>query len=149
LQELKSSEKFALSDIGRPTRVLIADDSKLLQKLLMLILSAHADIEVVGVANDGQECLDLAEVVKPDLITLDIDMPVKDGIETLKELRKSSDIPVIIVSALPVDDDSMLIQLRELGATATVAKNFSNGPIGLAAFDSELMKTIRATIKSK
>ena len=149
MQESRSTDNLSQSETDRCTRVLIVDDSKVLQRIFKLMLSSQPDIEVVGVANNGQECLDLADELKPDLITLDINMPVKDGIETLKELRESFDVPVIIVSALPVEDDSMSIQLRELGATATVAKNFSNGPIGLSTFEAELLKSIRMIKKLK
>jgi two-component system, chemotaxis family, protein-glutamate methylesterase/glutaminase len=131
------------ADSNRRTRVLIVDDFKMLQRLLKLILSNQPDMEVVGIANDGQECLELAAALRPDVITLDVNMPVMDGIETLKNLRKSSDVPVIIVSGLPVDEDPMQLQLKDLGATATVVKNFSNGSIGIASFESDLLKAIR------
>jgi two-component system chemotaxis response regulator CheB len=131
------------TDSNRRTRILIVDDFKMLQRLLKLILSNQPDMEVVGIASDGQECLNMAAELCPDVITLDINMPVMDGIETLKNLRKTSDVPVIIVSGLPVDEDPMQLQLKDLGATATVVKNFSNGSIGIASFESDLLKAIR------
>jgi two-component system chemotaxis response regulator CheB len=124
------------TDSNRRTRILIVDDFKMLQRLLKLILSNQPDMEVVGIASDGQECLNMAAELCPDVITLDINMPVMDGIET-------SDVPVIIVSGLPVDEDPMQLQLKDLGATATVVKNFSNGSIGIASFESDLLKAIR------
>jgi two-component system chemotaxis response regulator CheB len=129
---------------NRRTRVLIVDDYKMLQRLLKLILSNQPDMEVVGIANNGCECLNMAAALCPDVITLDINMPVMDGIETLRNLRKTSDVPVVIVSRLPVDDDPMQLLLRDLGATATVVKNFSNGSIGIASFEADLLKAIRS-----
>jgi two-component system, chemotaxis family, protein-glutamate methylesterase/glutaminase len=131
------------SELNRRTRVLIVDDFKMLQRLLKAILSNQPDMEVAGIANDGQECLEMVAALRPDVVTLDINMPVMDGIETLKNLRMTSDVPVIIVSGLPVDEDPLLLQLKDLGATATVVKNFSNGSIGIASFESDLLKAIR------
>ncbi|MBU0692423.1 response regulator [bacterium] len=144
MPEQRSTERLSPFEDGKNIRILIADDSRVLRRIIKLILASQADIEVVGEASDGLECLKLATTLKPDLITLDINMPVKDGIETLKTLREFSDTPVIIISALPVEDDAMAIQLKELGASATVMKNFSEGPIGLASFEADLLGAVRA-----
>ena len=127
----------------RRTRVLIVDDFKMLQRLLGVMLSSQPDMEVVGVASNGHECLSMAVELCPDVITLDINMPEMDGFETLRRLRKISETPVVIVSGLPVDDECMQLQLKELGATATVVKNFSQGSIGIASFETELLGAIR------
>lgn len=134
-------------DSGPRTRILIVDDSKVLRKIIRAILAHQDDFEIVGEGCDGVECIRMANALQPDIITLDINMPIKDGIETLQTLRKFTDTPVIIVSALPVEDKGMAEHLMELGATATVMKNFS-GPIGLASFEAELLETIRAVRNS-
>ena len=76
---------------GRKIRVLIVDDSALMRRILQNILVQDPDIEVVGIAKDGIDALKRAQDLKPDVITLDVEMPLMDGINCLENLldRKS------------------------------------------------------------
>jgi len=84
-----------------PIRVLVVDDSVVIRKILCDVLSADPDIEVPGSAPDGRIALAKIPQTNPDLITLDIEMPVMNGLETLAEIRKNyPKLPVIMFSTL-------------------------------------------------
>ncbi|MBI4408464.1 MAG: chemotaxis-specific protein-glutamate methyltransferase CheB [Gemmatimonadetes bacterium] len=80
-------------------RVLVAEDSLTVRELLVAILESDPEIEVVGQAKDGAEAVELAERLRPDIITMDIQMPVLDGLEATKEIMVRRPTPVVVVSA--------------------------------------------------
>lgn len=98
-------------------KLLIVDDSSLMRKILGDAVSSDPDIKVVGYGKNGLECVFLAEELKPDVITLDIEMPKLDGIGVLKEFQKKNiNIPVIMVSSLTTEGASHTLEALELGA---------------------------------
>src|SRR5205085_5071890 len=84
-------------------RVLVVDDSALMRKLIPQILARDSDIEVVGTAMDGAFGLRKIEELKPQVVTLDLEMPRMDGMETLRQITRRFRIPVIVVSAHTTD----------------------------------------------
>jgi two-component system KDP operon response regulator KdpE len=102
-------------------RVLVVDDDPRIVKFLEVKLKASG--YGVLTANSGFEALEQVEAQEPDLVVLDVLMPRKDGFETLKELRASSSVPVIVLSAKEADTDK--IKGLELGADDYLAKPFS------------------------
>jgi len=83
-----------------PIRVLIVDDSAFMRNALGKMLASDPDIEVVGIARDGVEALEKVALLKPDLVTMDVEMPRMDGIEALRRIMATSPLPVIMVSSL-------------------------------------------------
>lgn len=79
-------------------RVLVAEDSLTVRELLVALLSAEPDIEVVGEAKDGAEAVRLAQRLRPDLITMDVNMPVMDGLAATKEIMIAAPTPILIVT---------------------------------------------------
>lgn len=95
-------------------KVMVVDDSAFIRQIMKKTINQEDDIEVIAVARNGQECLDLIEEKHPDVITLDIDMPGKDGLEILKVLMdKYSNIPVIMLSA--IDNRDTVMKALKLG----------------------------------
>ena len=86
---------------GRRTRILVVDDSAVMRSLLRSVFRTAPNIEVVGAAADGESALHLVETLHPDLVLLDVEMPVMDGVSTLRKLRERGHMmPIIMCSAL-------------------------------------------------
>jgi two-component system, chemotaxis family, protein-glutamate methylesterase/glutaminase len=103
-------------------RVLIVDDSALVRKILSDELGKHPDIEVVGTAIDPYAAREKIVALRPDVITLDVEMPRMDGLSFLAKLMKHHPIPVIIVSSLTPRNSDAAIRALSLGAVDVVAK---------------------------
>ena len=97
-------------------RVLIVDDSALMRRLLSDLLSSAPEIEIVGTARDGREAVLQAIRLKPDVITLDVEMPEVSGLEALPALLAVHDAPIVMVSALTQEGADITLQALELGA---------------------------------
>jgi two-component system invasion response regulator UvrY len=94
---MSASKKFSI-------KILIADDHEIVRQGLKTVLSEHSDLEVVAEANNGNEVLKIIQKTKLDLVLLDFDMPEKNGLDTLIELKKNHPkLPVIILSIFPED----------------------------------------------
>ncbi len=107
---------------GEPIRVIIADDHMLFRAGVKTALGMKKDIRMVGEADNGMQLLNLLKHVQPDVILLDIQMPILDGISTLPEIKKL--YPEIRVIMLTMHNDhSMISKLMELGANAYLTKN--------------------------
>ena len=127
-------------------RVLIVDDSTVIRRLLSESLSSDPDIEVVGVAANGKIALAKIPQLKPDLITLDIEMPEMNGLETLTEVRKLyPKLPVIMFSTLTERGAQATIEALSRGATDYVTKPSNVGSVNAAiqSVQSELIPKIK------
>lgn len=123
-------------------RVLIVDDSRLIRELICDALASHPDLSVVGTCTDGVEALASLEALRPDVITLDLQMPRMDGLETLDRLLACRPTPVIVVSALTQRAADVTLQALDRGAMDYVAK--PNGVSEMKrAFGEELPQKIR------
>ncbi len=104
-------------------KVLIIDDSAFMRRLISDMLKSNVGIEVVDTARNGLEGLEKAKALKPDVITLDVEMPVMDGLQTLAELMKLKPVPkVIMISSLTHEGNEATIKALELGAIDFVTK---------------------------
>ena len=101
---------------GKRIRVLIVDDSSFMRMAIRGILSRDPDIEVIGSAIDGQDGVDKAIELKPDLITMDIEMPRLDGISALKQVMAKAPTRVIMVSTLTNEGARATFEALEAGA---------------------------------
>jgi two-component system chemotaxis response regulator CheB len=114
-------------------RVLIADDSVVIRRLVSNCLAAEPDLEVVGTAANGQIALAKIEQASPDLVTLDIEMPVMNGLQTLAALRKTHPrLPVIMFSTLTERGASATLDALSLGASDYTTKPANVGSVGAA-----------------
>jgi len=103
-------------------RVLVVDDSALMRKLIPIILERDPDIEVVGTAMDGAFALRKIAELRPDVVTLDLEMPRMDGIETLRMIMRSAPLPVIVFSTHSKEGAYSTFKALALGAIDFVAK---------------------------
>jgi len=109
-------------DMNRPIKVAIADDHALFRAGVRTSLMGRKDVELIAEADNGMQLLNLLKHIEPDVILLDIQMPIMDGIQTLPEIRKLyPHIKVIILSMH--NDHSMISKLMEIGANSYLTKN--------------------------
>ena len=128
-------------------KVLVVDDSALVRKLLTEELSRYSDINVVGGAIDPYVARDKIVRLKPDVITLDLEMPRMDGLSFLSKLMKYHPLPVVVVSSLTPSNSQNAIRALELGAVEVICKPGSSlsGP----DISQSLIKAIRAASRAK
>jgi two-component system chemotaxis response regulator CheB len=128
-------------------RILVVDDSVVIRKLLSDSLSKEASFEVVGTAGDGRIALAKMSQLHPDLVTLDIEMPVMNGLETLAEIRKTDHrIPVIMFSTLTERGAVATLDALSLGASdyATKPSNTGGPAVAIEQIRAELIPKIKA-----
>lgn len=112
-------------------RLLVVDDSLVVRRALRECFRADPEIEVIGVAENGVRALEQIKNLKPDIVTLDIEMPEMNGLETLKYLRdQGSTIPIIMFSKYTSDGATATLEALELGASDVVAKPETHGGKG-------------------
>jgi two-component system chemotaxis response regulator CheB len=130
-----------------PVRILVVDDSIVVRRLLSETLSGDPALEVVATASDGRIALAKIPMLKPDLVTLDIEMPVMNGLETLVALRKLyPKLPVIMFSTLTENGAAATLDALSLGASdyATKPSNSSSPAAAIERIRSELIPKIKA-----
>ncbi|MEY2929594.1 MAG: hypothetical protein RL033_343 [Pseudomonadota bacterium] len=125
-------------------RVLIVDDSSLVRQLLKSVLSADAELEVVGVAADPIRAWDMIQRLNPDVITLDVEMPRMNGLTFLEKLMRARPMPVVVVSALTAADCETTLRALELGAVDGVEKPKLDIERGLEGLGAELLRKVKA-----
>lgn len=116
-----------------PCKILVVDDSFVMRSLVKKILDADNDLQVVGEAGNGQEALDAIPTKAPDVVLLDIEMPVMDGLECLKRLRLQSRAKVIILSSVAQVGSPQAMEARKQGAFDVIAKPSGAMSLDLAA----------------
>jgi two-component system chemotaxis response regulator CheB len=125
-------------------RVLVVDDSPLMRRFIADMIQSQSDMEVVGTAQDGEEAVAQAAALKPDLITLDVEMPKCSGLQALARIMAAKPTPVIMVSTLTTQGAKETIEALHLGAVDFVTKP-SASAIGIHKVKDELLEKIRAT----
>ncbi len=129
-------------------RVLVIDDSALMRKLIRQILETDPSIHVVGTAMDGEFGLKKIEELRPQVITLDLEMPRMDGMETLRQIMRRYKLPVIVVSAHTTSGASATFKALALGAFDFVAKPRDAASAHMADIAAELIGKIKVAAKS-
>ncbi len=138
-----------MSDRLNPIRVLVVDDSAFVRQALSRMLGGEADIQVVGLAVDGQDGVEKAAALQPDVVTLDIQMPRMGGLEALKRIMAIRPIPVLLLSSLTKEGAGVTLHGLELGAMDFVDKSRVQGNMNLLNLAEELKTKIRALASVK
>jgi two-component system chemotaxis response regulator CheB len=123
-------------------RVLVVDDSALVRRILTDALSKHDDIEVVGTATDPYVARERIAQLRPDVITLDIEMPRMDGLSFLSKLMRHFPIPVVVCSSLSQENSETALRALALGAVDVIAKPGSS--LSAGEITEELARAVRA-----
>ncbi|WP_186577452.1 protein-glutamate methylesterase/protein-glutamine glutaminase [Aquibacillus kalidii] len=130
-------------------RVLVVDDSAFMRKMISDILNSDPNIEVVATARNGKEGLTKVEQIKPDVVTLDVEMPIMDGITTLKEIMAKSPIPVIMLSSLTKEGAEKTIESMTLGAIDFIAKPSGSISLDIKKIQSQIIDKVKSAAKLK
>jgi two-component system chemotaxis response regulator CheB len=133
--------------VPQPIRVVIVDDSKLIRRAVRGRLSVEPDIRVVGEAENGAQALDLVSRLKPDVITLDVNMPVMDGLSTIKHLMIKSPTPTVMLSTLTDEGAKVTFDALRYGATDFLRKPSRLGQDDHLAQQDEIIARVRNAAK--
>ena len=125
-------------------RVVVVDDSPFVRRALGRMLGGAPDIEVVGLAVDGQDGLEKVRALRPDVVTLDVKMPRMGGLEALQRIMKECPTAVLLLSSLTSDGGEVTLRGLELGAMDFVDKSSVQGHMNLLGLTDELLAKVRA-----
>lgn len=132
-----------------PIRVLIVDDSAFMRTALSRMISAESDLEVAGTATCGSDALDKIPTLNPDVVTLDIEMPGLDGLQTLRQIMALFPRPVIMVSAVTEKDAENTFNALAAGAFDYVPKQLAAESLDIIHIRPDLITKIRAAAHSR
>jgi two-component system, NarL family, nitrate/nitrite response regulator NarL len=102
-------------------RILIADDHVLFAEALRAVLTALPGVEIVGHARNGREAVELTGRLEPDLVLIDLEMPVMDGLEAIRRIRATSAVPILMLTSS--ESPSAVVEARSVGATGFLRKD--------------------------
>lgn len=130
--------------MGEPIRVVIADDSPFVCRLLASYLRSDPEIEVVGIAQDGKQAIEMVSRLRPSAVTLDLGMPVVDGLEALKHIMHKQPTPVIVISGISSESATCTLQALEAGAVDFILKYTPGTDTNPEALRREIITKVRA-----
>lgn len=127
-----------------PVRVLVVDDSAFMRKSLTAMLEEGKQIQVVGVARNGEEAVQQVQQLKPDVVTMDVEMPGMTGLQALQHIMAKHPVPVIMVSSITVEGAHETLQALEWGAVDFVPKQLDGVASKIAEIQKQLVSKVLA-----
>jgi two-component system, chemotaxis family, protein-glutamate methylesterase/glutaminase len=132
-----------------PVRVLIVDDSAVMRQLLSTLLSEDPAIEVVGTAPDPHVARERIKALNPDVVTLDVEMPLMDGVTFLRKIMTLRPMPVVMISTLTQSGAEVTLEALEAGAVDFVAKPSHDLANAMASLAGELQEKVKAAARTR
>ena len=132
---------------GKRIRVLVVDDSAFMRKVLQSIIASDPQLEVCGEARDGRDAVTQTEVLKPDVISMDINMPHMDGLQATEIIMSSNPRPILIVSSESREGADVTLKSLELGAIDFVAKPSGGIDLDMSSVKEELCRKLKMAAK--
>lgn len=129
------------------TKLLVVDDSAFMRKLISDFFSDHRHIEVIGAARNGKDAIKKIEQLKPDVVTMDVEMPEMNGMEALKEIMQKYPLPVIMLSSTTKQGAENTLMAMEYGAVDFVAKPSGSISLDLHKIKDELVRKVEEASK--
>jgi len=130
-------------------KVLIVDDSAFMRSALSRMLGDDSEIEVVATARDGEEGLEKIRKLKPDLVTLDLEMPRMDGLTALEKIMQEMPLPVLVVSSLTTEGAQMSLRALDLGAVDFIPKDLSYASLNILNIRKTLIEKVKTVTKRR
>jgi two-component system, chemotaxis family, protein-glutamate methylesterase/glutaminase len=132
---------------GKKIRVLIVDDSAFMRKVLQSIVGSDPQLEVCGEARDGRDAVTQAEMLKPDVISMDINMPHMDGLQATEVIMSSNPRPILIVSSESREGAEVTLKSLQLGAIDFVAKPSGGVDLDMSSVKEEICRKLKVAAK--
>ena len=136
-----------MSTLSKKIRVLVVDDSTFMRRVLENIYNGDEQMQVVGSAKDGREAVSMAESLKPDVISMDINMPHVDGLQATAEIMTTNPKPIVIVSSESKEGAASTLRALELGAIEFVAKPSGGIDLDMQSVKDDLLRKVRMAAK--
>ena len=130
-------------------RTVIIDDSAFMRKSLSIMLESDPSIKIIGTAKNGLEGYELVKKERPDIVTMDIEMPVMDGLTSLKKIMKDCPTSIIMVSSITTEGADSTIKALEYGAVDFIPKEFSHADTGISDVKSDLIKKVKEIFNNR
>lgn len=131
-------------------RVVVVDDSALMRRMITSLIERDPAIQVVGTARDGREAIELVEKLRPDIITMDVRMPVMDGLATTEHLMAYCPTPILVLTAsLASHDVDITFRMLDAGALEVIEKPKGNNPLALERAGYDLIRRIKMLARVK
>jgi two-component system, chemotaxis family, protein-glutamate methylesterase/glutaminase len=135
--------------VAENIKVIVVDDSAFMRKSISIMLESDQDIKVIATARDGQEGYDLVRKLRPDLVTMDIEMPKMDGLTSLQKIMKDCPTSVIMISSLTTEGADSTIKALEYGAVDFIPKELSYINVNIIKIKEELIRKIKEIVRQK
>lgn len=132
-----------------PLKVLVVDDSNFFQQRLREMLDEHPELTVVGVASNGRDAVEKAKSLRPDVITMDYEMPVMDGVTAVRQIMADRPIPILMFSSLTYEGARTTLDALDAGAVDFLPKNFSEISNSSASLKAKLHSRLLAIARPK
>lgn len=132
-----------------PIRIVVVDDSAFMRKALTMMLESDPGVKVVGSARNGEEGIAKVRQLKPDLVTMDVEMPQMDGLTALRRIMSSDPVPVMMVSSITTDGARATLDALELGAVDFIPKQMSYVSLDIVKIKDELLAKIKNIVSRK
>lgn len=144
---MEQSDRYIKMTQGKRIRVLVVDDSAFMRKVLQTIIASDPQLEICGEARDGRDAVTQAEVLKPDVISMDINMPHMDGLQATEIIMSSNPRPILIVSSESREGADVTLKALELGAIDFVAKPSGGIDLDMSSVKDELCRKLKMAAK--
>jgi len=138
-----------LQSKSKQIRILVVDDSAFMRKAITMMLESDPQIKVIGTARDGAEGVEKVQLLKPDLVTMDIEMPRMDGLTALREIMRKHPVPVMMISSITTDGAKATLDALEMGAVDFIPKQMSYVSLDIVKIQDELLGKIKHIVRRK
>lgn len=132
----------------KPIRVLVVDDSAFMRKMLSDMINSSVGFKVVGQARDGQDALTKIAELKPDVVTMDIEMPKMDGLLALQNIMKKNPVPVVMLSSLTTYGAEQTVRALEMGAVDFIPKPSGQISLDINRIQDEMISKLRVAAQA-